>query len=751
MKTTAKYLILSGAVFGATALLQSCAMDAPFGDGNGTLSVHTEMNGTTAKTATRGVPDNNDELLSNCVVFIENSRGVMRKYKGVENIPTSISLTTGDYVCNAWAGDSVAASFSSKFYRGQQKFEILENQNTSCTVKCNIANVVVSVNPESLNVGLKDMKVTFSTTRGELEFTEANIATDKGYFMTPSPETESKDPEAYAKKTAVTVKIEGTKDDGSKFEKTHVIEKAKRAHEYEVTVTSNPQDIQEGGALIQLIIKDIPIIEDTIEIFPAPQVKGLDFDMEEQVASTNNTFKDTRLYIVGYGGLSSVTMTYSDNFGKLNDNVNILEASKTAELDAEGVKLERKQSVDAATGTKVDELYVTFTAAYLNGLAAKTDEMTITFGVTDERHYTGQGVLHIANTEDALAHIDEAFSAEAPVNTPMAITSTKATLSGRLTKLDAADYGIEYRKSGESEWKKASAKAASGKRTRASQDYTVTITGLEAGATYEFRAYADGFSSDVIRTFTTEAKYQIPNASMEQWNTYQAKTMLGEKSVIIPWSAGDKSASFWGSGNEGSATANQTLTDKSTDMLHSGTYSARLESKDIFTMIAAGNLFVGEYVETDGTNGVLSMGRPYNGSHPTKLRVYVNYRPGSNVKIQKGNEENVEITAGGTDHGQIYVALTSAAIDIRTNPNNRKLFNKDDSEVLAYGQVTFKENYGPDGGLQVLEIPFEYNERAKTTMPTHLIITCCASKFGDFFSGSAGSVMYLDDFELIYE
>ena len=106
---------------------------------------------------------------------------------------------------------------------------------------------------------------------------------------------------------------------------------------------------------------------------------------------------------------------------------------------------------------------------------------------------------------------------------------------------------------------------------------------------------------------------------------------------------------------------------------------------------------------------------------------------------------------GGSDHGQIYVALTTAPIEIRTNPSNRKLFDKTDMEVLAYGEVTWKEAFGQDGQLQLVEIPLGYNERAKTNKPTHLVIVCSASKFGDYFCGSSKSVMYLDDFELVYE
>ena len=188
-------------------------------------------------------------------------------------------------------------------------------------------------------------------------------------------------------------------------------------------------------------------------------------------------------------------------------------------------------------------------------------------------------------------------------------------------------------------------------------------------------------------------------------------------------------------------------------MVHSGKYSARLGSDAAMGIIAAGNIFTGKYVETDGTNGVLSVGAPYDGSHPSAVRVFANYRPGGGVTIKDNTDPSVldGLTAGGTDQGQIYIALTTGAYEIRTNPSNRKLFEKNDPSVIAYGQVTWKDAFGPDGQLQELVIPFEYNNKAKTVSPTHLVIVCSASKFGDYFCGSSSSVMYLDDFELIYE
>lgn len=189
--------------------------------------------------------------------------------------------------------------------------------------------------------------------------------------------------------------------------------------------------------------------------------------------------------------------------------------------------------------------------------------------------------------------------------------------------------------------------------TRADRvEYSVTLTGLQAGTTYEYKAFCDGFENGAVNTFTTESPYELPYASFEEWSTYKASTILGPKTVDLPWPVGDKSASFWGSGNEGGATAGKKLTTQSSDMAHSGTYSARLASDAAMGIIAAGNLFVGEYVKTDGTDGVISMGRPYNGSHPTKLRVYANYRPASGVTIKKNMESKVDVVAGGTDQGR---------------------------------------------------------------------------------------------------
>lgn len=747
----------SAVALAAAALLPSCAMEAPFGDGGeGNLTVSTEIKGEVIKNTRAISSEEMTKLRENCIIWISNSKGLIKRYKGVDNIPENIKMKAGHYTADAWSGDSVSASYDKKFYRAVQEFDVQQGQN-SLTVLCKIANVVVSIDPASLDVNLSDMKVTFSTSVASLEFTEDNIASAKGYFMMPS-----------ANETAISYKIEGTASDGSSYLKEGKIENVQRAHEYCMKITADETPVTEGGALIRITIADIPIIEDDIEIFPSPNARGVGYNIEEQVVSVDRSFSDTRVYIRGYFGLSSVIMNFSDNFAGMTSGQNILTNSVITDLASKGIRVERQESSDAANvdggQVKVDEVYVTFSKEFLDALPASSEEYVISFESTDVRNQVGTGSLRIANSEDAVEHMAPVGVAPAPnpQTDPMAVLATSATLTGYVYSADAANFGIRYREEGALTWSEAYPSSAQGaaarraaRRSAATRGETasfqVQLKNLKPGTTYEYKSFCDGYDSADIQKFTTEGVFVIDNASFENWSTYSAKTLLGTKTVILPGAGGDKVASFWGSGNEGGATANKILTDKSTDMVHSGQYSARLASASALGIIAAGNIFAGYYVETDGTNGVLKLGREYNGSHPTKVRVYANYRPGGSVTIKGGNESLVDIVKGGTDQGQIYIALTDEPIDIRTNPDNQKLFSTEDSHVLAYGQVTWSEAFGPDGSLQMLEIPFEYFERAKTTPATHLVIVACASKFGDFFAGSASSVLYLDDFELVYE
>ena len=48
-------------------------------------------------------------------------------------------------------------------------------------------------------------------------------------------------------------------------------------------------------------------------------------------------------------------------------------------------------------------------------------------------------------------------------------------------------------------------------------------------------------------------------------------------------------------------------------------------------------------------------------------------------------------------------------------------------------------------------LKYPCDEYATTSqIPTHLIIVCTGSRFGDYFTGSTQSLLLVDDFELVY-
>lgn len=739
--------ILAGVVGAAlSAGLWSCTSEAPFDtEGTGVVHLHTTVNSITTRAYTY---DPDKTLEENCVIYISRNNGndkdgLIHKWTGTANIPSSISLNSGHYVAEAWSGDSTAASFTSKFFRGAAEFDIAKGDNKSIEINCKIRNVVASVNAlteNDLKIMNDDYTVTIRNSKGELIFTKDN-SEERGYFMMPTGES------------TLEYTITGTYASGTSYTKEGTVEDVLPAHQYNLTFVCDPneKDDTEGGALIQIEIKDEELISDNVTVATRPAISGLEFDIDRQQVYVNDEDipeeMSVRLCAFGDGFKDVHIMSASaTQMGIPSEQINLVQATanyinqyKDAGIELTAHSYSEKSNVSTA--------FLKLSRTAVLNLAKQDTEHVISITATDKQNLTTTVDLHIARTEAAIKVEDPIIVS--PIDTernPMAVMARSATVSYQLSDSYEGTPGIEYRKESDTDWTFVAAAT-----TRAAA-HTITITGLTPGTTYAYRAACGEFKGEELH-FTTETPFSITNSSMEDWSTYQASTLLGTKTVTLPGSSGDKTTSFWGSGNEGSATANMTLTDKSTDMVHSGTYSARLESKSALGVIAAGNLFVGYYVKTDGTNGVLSLGRPFNGTHPEKLKVYANYRPASGVKSSDKIDNAVkpsDFTDGGYDHGQIYIALTTQEYEIRTKPADRQLLSKDDPCVIAYGQVTWSGDFGPDGSLQEVEIPIEYNSRANTTRPTHIIIVCSASKYGDYFSGASGSTMYVDDFELVY-
>lgn len=721
--------------------LQSCALDDPFkADGEGQLKMNLVIN----SDVTRAENDPAD-LSANCVVYISGEKGLLHKYKGLENLPDQLTLKTGHYVAEAWTGDSVTASFDKKFFRGYQPFDVSTGIN-QVVVNCKIANVVVSINPDKVDMSLlKSFNVKVENTRGSLDFTQENYSFAKGYFMMPGGDTQLK------------VTVSGVNAEGKSFSKEHAIPNVQRAHEYVLNFEYNPTYEAEGGSFVTLVVDDSEVlVEDEVTLYSAPSVKGVEFDADKQIIGNAGAFTDKILKVNAFGGIERFEISTPDYaaFGLPEENFDMKNCTQEVTDALTDAGLLRDESFNADRNMALS--YLTLTAKLLNKLPERDSEYRMTLTVTDKYGKTRTQDVRFAVGEGAIV-IEDPVTIEDAVdpNNIMAIGSREATLRGAIVDGTASNIGIRYRESGTADWTFVPAgasevNAAARRRLTPARalkapgiSFSVILTGLTPSTRYEYQAVADGFNSE-SKFFTTGSVFIIPNASLEEWSNYSSNNK-----VILPDGSGDRT--FWDTGNHGSATLGINLTQSSTDMFHSGTQSARLRSQfaalGIIGKFAAGNLFAGTYVKTDGTNGIISFGRQYDGSHPKSLKVFVNYRP---QPADKNGSKNGKLAQGELDKGQIYCALTTEPVEVRTNPKNQKLWNTNDACVLAYGEKVFTENFGPDGQLQELVIPLDYKEAAKTRKPLYLVIVCTASYYGDYFDGGEGSTMYVDDFELVY-
>ena len=335
-------------------------------------------------------------------------------------------------------------------------------------------------------------------------------------------------------------------------------------------------------------------------------------------------------------------------------------------------------------------------------------------------------------------------------DTEWSITVTQTEVSVSLERADAwtnvawlyadaevgKDNGFEYRKAADDEWIVVPAEWI----THDGGSFSARLIHLEPQTTYVARATSDDEHSAEVE-FTTGQIIQLPNSNFTDW-------WLDGK-VWCPWVDGGEP--FWGSGNKGAATLGKSNTLPLDDAFSTTGYQgAELQTKyigiGVLGKLGAGNLFAGEYVRTDGTDGVLAFGRPYT-QRPTKLKARLKY---SNVAITHTSNSNPDFKymKGEPDTCIVWCALGdwNEPFEIRTKRTDRQLFSPTDPGVIAYGQ--FQSGVAIEDYIDVV-IDLDYN--ATDRVPKYIMVTASASKYGDYFTGGNGSVLTIKSYELLYD
>lgn len=267
-------------------------------------------------------------------------------------------------------------------------------------------------------------------------------------------------------------------------------------------------------------------------------------------------------------------------------------------------------------------------------------------------------------------------------------------------------------------------------------NFTLSFTHLKPATTYEFQVTVDGVSEEV-KQFTTEAVQTVPNLSFDDW--------FKDGKSWYPNINLDPENYFWDTGNKGSnavGEANPT-SPETADVIRGK--AAKMESKTVAGVFAAGSFYTGTFNKVEGLNGAsLYFGRPFTG-RPTALAGYYKYNCGT---IDKAKDPYKELI-GRPDTANIYMALFSgwtAPFLVNTNEGTFVDLTWNNDNLLAFGEIRQGQTVKD---YTRFRIDLQY--RDETTKPTYVLIVASASVFGDYFTGSTSSVLLVDELELIYE
>ncbi len=669
-----------------------------------------------------------DELKENTLIWIsKKDKGLVKKFEGLSSLPANgLWLTTGEYVAEGWAGDSVPASFTDRYFTGYAPFTVSKGQSTGVNLNCKIANVVVSVNySEGIDEAINSYSLTVGHEGGELTFEGRD--TRKGYFMMSS---RSRD---------LQWTLNGTLPSGETFTRSGTIESPKRATEYTINVNYSGSETTVGGGHFSIEIDETAIeVNHEVVIRLAPFIMGDNFDITKPFYAELGKVGDHAFFVNASAQLSSVIIDsrfFMEQCGLDGNDVDFIHMSDEVRRALESHGIETVHTYDH--DLDVASLRVKFSAAFNNALPEGRYDFRII--ATDVKPTSNR-------TEATFSLVVSNAPVKVEDPSPAGIWTSQATLSGGIISAGASEYGFLYRAAAsraDGDWQKAVGEVSG-------TTVTATITGLTPGSRYEYKVYADDFISADIKSFTTDSEQQLPNAGFEEWNT-------SSKTYLI---CTDASSMFWDSGNHGSSKMGKNVTQPDETVKHTGQRSIKMESQFVgigtIGAFAAGNMFVGEFLGTENTTkGILGWGRPWT-TRPKALKGYIKYSPQAITHVDSDNLPDVH--TGDMDSGILYIALVDDSHKsyqsyksypwiVRTADPANWLFSKDKPNVIAYGERIFTEATAGDGMIE-FEIPIEYY---KTDIkPSNIIVVASASRYGDYYTGGQSSTMWLDDLQLVY-
>lgn len=298
---------------------------------------------------------------------------------------------------------------------------------------------------------------------------------------------------------------------------------------------------------------------------------------------------------------------------------------------------------------------------------------------------------------------------------------------------------ILYRKASDTDWTEYTGTTDIDASARS---FSAQITGLEPETAYEVKVET---SSDIKASdpyaFTTEAAGTLHNMSFDSWYTDGKAPMPNADSDHYVWDSANKGTASLGTIPTTQETSHLAVTGDSKS-------AAKLVSSKAFGILAAGNIYTGNFVKVSGLGAELNWGTPFT-SRPLALKGYLDYTP-VNIDMTKDPYTSLE---GQPDTCKIQVFLTENTEQYVINTSSQQFVDINGSDIIAYGTIetgtATSTKSELTNGYEQFTIKLDYRDTTKK--PNMIVIVAGASKYGDYFTGGVGSTLYLDEFEFVYD
>lgn len=675
----------------------------------------------------------------------------------------SIKLKEGVYTVHAQDNTRVSedASFGVPRYGGVESVTVKAGENTPVVMICKLTNVKVQV--VDFEQAIRDNFPEYSlvvkptedyTGRDTLTFTQADADAGQAGWIDQT-----------AKGTFVLIFRAVNKQSPEKRQiYIRTIADAEPADFYRLSVKMNPVgDPSDGGTMFRLSVKtdtkeyEFPFgVKDHTR--PAPTVSRADGGSIREPLMTNVDTRNgqIKLNVHADAGMQRLRIRHEDAAvllkyglpGMINlggDNDMATDEAQRAALA--GIMTWSDGSVVGETDTWIDFSGLMNTAT-VDGVLLPEGIYTVDIEVYD---YDNQLVTHRVNLSVARDFATGgALSAEL-VNGVPGVGAKYAYVTAKWLGSDTpSGLGFQYRVlgSGDDAWVTVPVPEAA--IDPGQKSFRGLLTGLTPETLYEFRPVGDHLAPGSAAVFTTEVLTELPNLDFEggAYGSFD-----GADGVYDPNVPGQ--TRFWASGNPGGmyTMLGQGLKKNVTQPV-TGTQArtgTALWMTSYFVNIvgvkslATGTVYSGTFgpISSAPTNSnqqraLVHYGQPY-AARPVGLKGWYKYIPKA---IDTDIDGKYPELIGQMDQGKIYISLEKWGSGVTSRPA--------DPTVVGYGELLSGATpVVPDNNGYV---PFEFKiTYTSTDRPDHIVMCATCSYLSDDFCGGAGSTLYIDDFEVIWE